>query len=186
MRAFHDVPVGSRVLDVGATESTLSLSLATLGYRVTALDARPYPLSHPNLDVVIALAEEWHTDDRYDVAISLSALEHFGIGHYGEHITGEDADLAAMEQIRDVTRPGGLLILTAPFGEARVDDLERTYDEARLSLLLDGWEVQDRSVIEQVDDLTWRDREELGDSADRTGGEESRPMVVMLTARRCE
>ena len=40
-RALSAVPPGALILDVGASESTLCLSLATLGYRVTAIDPRP-------------------------------------------------------------------------------------------------------------------------------------------------
>src|SRR4051812_1011736 len=43
MRALGPVPLGGRVLDFGACESQVSLSLAAMGYRVTALDLHPYP-----------------------------------------------------------------------------------------------------------------------------------------------
>ena len=57
-RALSGLAPGSRVLDVGSAESTVALSLAALGYRVTALDLRPYPFEHPLLEVVAAPLEE--------------------------------------------------------------------------------------------------------------------------------
>jgi hypothetical protein len=48
-RALSRVQPHAKVLDVGATESTVCLSLATLGYDVTAVDPRPNPLSHERL-----------------------------------------------------------------------------------------------------------------------------------------
>ena len=44
--ALSRLPMGSRILDVGSTESTVAVSLASLGYQVTALEIRgPIPSS---------------------------------------------------------------------------------------------------------------------------------------------
>ena len=40
------------VLDVGCAESLLPFELASLGYRVTGIDLREYPMDHPNLTTV--------------------------------------------------------------------------------------------------------------------------------------
>ena len=52
------------------------------------------------------------------------------------------ADLAAMRRIRDLTEPGGLLILTTSVGPSRVDEFSRTYDREGLDELFEGWEVR--------------------------------------------
>ena len=43
------LPKSGRILDVGCSNSALSLQLACMGYQVTAIDVRHYPFSHPNL-----------------------------------------------------------------------------------------------------------------------------------------
>lgn len=138
----HTEP-GSRLLDVGSSESYLALQLASYGYRTTALDLHPYPFQHPNLTVVAQSLEQWEgPEEPFDAAISLSSIEHFGLGAYGEAPTAGRLDLTAIVQLREWVRPGGLLVLTIPYGWAHVDSLQRVYDKEGLEELLEGWETQ--------------------------------------------
>lgn len=177
-RALAGLLPGSRVLDVGATESTVSLSLAALGYEVTALDPRPYPLSHPGLRVVVANVEEWNDEEPFAGVVCLSVIEHIGLGVYGLTGKEERVDLAAMRRMRELSAPGGLLVLTTRFGEAGQDDFQRTYDRAGLDELLDGWDVEDLSVLHRQDAITWVPAEPTD--------ELPREAVVLVTARRPE
>ncbi len=167
MGALADLPSGSRILDVGCAESTLALTLASLGHRVTALDPRGYPFVHPNLTVVPRRLDELAPGDAepYDAIVSLSAIEHFGIASYDGDVAADDADRQAVVRAGELLRPDGRLVLTAPFGRAEDNALERVYDGARLDALLDGWTQRDRIVLHQADDVTWLPGEEL----DRNG-----------------
>ena len=154
------VPRGGRVLDIGARESLLSFQLASLGYRATALDPRGYPLEHPDLDVISTGVEDLPEDARYDAIICLSTIEHLGIGSYGL-ADQPDADLSGMAAMRRALTPGGILLLTTPFGaEAKVDDLERTYDADGLQRLLGGFEVLELSYLVQRSPVTWKRTDE--------------------------
>ena len=75
---------GSTVLDVGCSESLVPLEFASLGYSVTGIDLRAYPLHHPNLQTFATPLEDWDTDATFDVIVCLSSIEHFGLGTYGE------------------------------------------------------------------------------------------------------
>jgi SAM-dependent methyltransferase len=176
MRAIGRLPPGATILDVGAAENTLSFSLATLGYQVTALDLHPYPLEHPNLQSVEAAVQNWKTNAAFDAVICLSSIEHIGLGVYGEAKLDEGADLAAMNRIGELTKPGGLLVLTAPFGEKGRNEVQRTYDRAALDELLDGWEIEDLTILSRVDPTTWQ----IADSTTLNSGDN----VVLVTARR--
>jgi 2-polyprenyl-3-methyl-5-hydroxy-6-metoxy-1,4-benzoquinol methylase len=154
-RVLASLPAGASVLDVGATESTVALSLASLGYKVTALDPRPYPLEHPNLTTVVASIEDWSHDGTFDAVVCLSTIEHVGIGAYGEQPKADRADLAGMRRMRELTAPGGLLVLTTRFGRAGEDEFQRTYDQAGLDELLAGWEVKELTVLRRGDEKTW-------------------------------
>ena len=155
LRALGDVPLGGRILDFGASESTFALSLATMGYAVTALDLRPYPFEHSNLTSLAVPLEEFSApDDSFAAITVISTVEHVGLGWYGEQ-PGQFDDLRAMARLRELLMPGGTLVLTVPYGAAAVDEVQRRYDHAGLDALLEGFDEVERLVVEQAADTRW-------------------------------
>jgi SAM-dependent methyltransferase len=148
----------ARILDVGGGESTVGLSLATLGHEVTIVDPRAHPLRHPNLrHEACRLDELPEPGEAFDAAVALSAVEHFGLEHYGLDTIDERLDLKALECLRELVKPGGLLVLTVPFAaQASVDGFQRVYDEDGLAELVRGWEVQQSLRVGRIDRLTWK------------------------------
>jgi hypothetical protein len=186
----------ARILDVGGSESTVGLSLATLGHDVTIVDPRAQPLRHRNLGHAACRLDELPADgEPFDAAVVLSAVEHFGLDHYdsaplldgssaarkmarprdGLDGTDERLDHAALRRLLELVRPGGLLVLTVPFAaQPSVDGFQRVYDEDGLAELLRGWSIQTSLRCGRVDRLTW----ELGaPSRERHG-------VALVTASR--
>jgi 2-polyprenyl-3-methyl-5-hydroxy-6-metoxy-1,4-benzoquinol methylase len=153
-RESHRFTPGSRVIDVGASESLVSLSLASLGHQVTAVDPRGYLVDHPNLTQVRSTLQELDSPEPFDAAVLLSMIEHVGIDHY-EQAVDPDADLQLMARLRELVRPEGLLLLTTPFGRARDAGFQRIYDDVRLRRLLEGWTVSSVEVVEQTTPTSW-------------------------------
>lgn len=160
MASIADLPAGSRIIDVGADESTVALSLASLGYAVTAVDLNGYPFDHPNLTAVTSLIEDFTPAAPFDAVICLSSIEHFGLGAYGPDSHDMEADVAALSRLREMTRPGGRLVLTTPYGEASVNALERTYDDEGLTRLLAAWGDATVTIAVKRDAVTWSPRGE--------------------------
>jgi SAM-dependent methyltransferase len=154
-RALGAVQPDAKVLDVGATESTVCLSLATLGYHVTAIDPRPNPLVHERLEVVVGTVEDWETEERFDAIVCLSTIEHLGTGAYEQETAERRVDLEAMKRLHELTRDGGLLVLTTAVGPASVDEFGRVYDREGLDRLLEGWKVDDVTLVQRKDPTTW-------------------------------
>lgn len=171
MRALGGIEVGGRVLDFGSSESQVALSLASLGFEVTALDLSGYPFTHPNLEAVRSPLEQWVAPaGSFDAATIISTVEHVGLGWYGE-APGQFDDLQAMRRIAELVRPGGLIVLTVPYGKAEITDVQRIYDAAGVDGLLAGLETTERIVVEERDG-TWVRVEESDGHA-----------VAMVTAR---
>ncbi|MEA2154741.1 MAG: hypothetical protein QOE11_881 [Solirubrobacteraceae bacterium] len=156
--AIAGLAAPARILDVGGSESTVGLSLATLGHDVTIVDPRAHPLAHPNLRHAACRLDELPAEgEPFDAAVVLSAVEHFGLEHYGLDATDERLDLAAMARLRELVAPGGLLVLTVPFAaQASVDDFQRVYDEQGVAQLLRGWTVRTSLRAGRIDRLTWQ------------------------------
>jgi hypothetical protein len=93
---------------------------------------------------------EWERErPRFDVALSISSFEHDGLGAYGDPLD-PDGDLKAMRKMREILKPGGILLLAVPTGMDRLVFNEvRIYGRIRLPLLLEGWE--------QIDSAGWYD-----------------------------
>jgi hypothetical protein len=167
LRATAGLAPEARILDVGAAESTLALSLASLGFAVVALDPRGYPLAHPNLRVEARAIGAWETDETFDAVFCVSTIEHLGAGEYGEP-REPGADEWALARIHDLTKPGGTLVLTAPLGEGG-------YERPRLEELLGNWDMTDFTVVAQMSDTTWAPGE---------GGGSAPASVALITATR--
>lgn len=154
--AVTDLPPGARILDIGGSESTIGFALASLGYDVTVIDPQGYPFTHPNLTLVTVPLEQFAWTEPFDAAILLSAIEHFGIGHYqGGGEPDLDADVRALGLVADLLAPGGRLVLTTPYGPAEVNELERIYDRPGLEKLLVGWQIVSCAIGHRLDRQTW-------------------------------
>ena len=141
------------VLDIGSSGSVIPLELAHLGYKVWAVDQRTYPLTHPNLVFVRTDACATGLPPIFfDAAISLSTIEHIGIGFYGDP-ERERGDDAAMRELCRVLKPSGKLILTVPFGRP-CETWQRVYDSGGLARLLANFHVE-KSQFYRKHKETW-------------------------------
>lgn len=139
-----------RVLDFGGYESVLPLQLSALGHRVTVLDQRRYPFLHPNLAVRTAdlYSPELRFDEPFDLVVSVSTIEHLGLGRYGD-VTQEAGDRLGVERLWSFIRPGGRLLASVPAGRPAVQRGYRVYDEPRIRSVFPGiaaihWFKKDR------------------------------------------
>lgn len=146
---------GARVLDFGCAESRIPLELASLGYKVTGADLRPYGFSHPNLE--FSQGDFLHNRlpaESFDAVICLSSIEHVGIGVYGSAQYAQ-GDARVMAEFRRLLKPGGRLLLTVPYGRKMVKPTERIYDEESLGELLKGWRVETRLYCKGLGRRQW-------------------------------
>jgi 2-polyprenyl-3-methyl-5-hydroxy-6-metoxy-1,4-benzoquinol methylase len=182
MMALGRLGAGARILDVGSAESTFPLSAASLGFQVTAVDPRGLPYEHPNLETVSARFEDLKAPaERFDAVFLISTIEHvglpaYGIQPHGEVVPGGGADREMLDRIRaELIGAEGIVVITTPYGRVDVTDFERTYDDAALARLLEGWEVLERI------DMTRRGPREWNVLPD--GGTVDDDGVAMLVAR---
>ncbi len=95
--------------------------LALLSFRsVTMIDIRPLPVEVPRLHFrqanATALAD--FADQSIDSISSLHAVEHFGLGRYGDPID-PGAAARSMRELARVCRPSGRVYFSVPIGRER-------------------------------------------------------------------
>lgn len=127
------------VLEIGHVNSSLALELANLGFRVTAIDLRPYPFNHQNLTSIQADFLDYDFgQSRFDWIISVSTIEHLGYDRrYGGHREGDlDLDKAAFEKIAKLLLPDGRFILTVPYAAGEQRHWFKVYTRETIESLL--------------------------------------------------
>ena len=112
------------------------------GANVSTIEYREIHCEIP--DLVVMTPEEYEENPRkYDAVLSISSLEHDGMGRYGDPIN-PNGDLEAMSRLKNFLKPNGVLFLAVPMGpDAVVWNAHRIYGRKRFPLLIDGWEVVD-------------------------------------------
>jgi len=121
------------ILDFGGYESILPLQLSAIGYRVTVWDKRKYPFSHPNLNVICSdiFSKDLKIVEKFDVILSISTIEHVGLGHYGDTVV-EDGDKKAVEILWSLLKEGGRLMVSIPAGKSTIHKGYRVYNEEKI------------------------------------------------------
>jgi len=132
----HLDSIAGPILDIGCCSSGVPIALASRGFRVVGIDVNPYPYPHPNLRAVRGDAMRCpFAAESCAAVLAISAIEHIGIGHYGDPLAAA-GDHATVQEIVRVLRPGGVVVITVPFGRAMTTDVQRVYDPLRLTELL--------------------------------------------------
>jgi SAM-dependent methyltransferase len=140
---FRHLPrPGVSVLDFGCSDSVLAIQLASLGYDVVGVDLRPYPLTHRRFRFVHGdFLAAGFPSEMFDAVVAVSAVEHCGLGAYGDRVPREDGDRQVIEEMARVVRPGGRLLLTVPYGVGGSTSWYRVYDATTLHALLGGFTI---------------------------------------------
>ncbi len=98
------------ILDIGSYRHFILGLLAY--YSVATLDVRPRAAIVPNETAVTGDAKSIaFPDNSFAAVLSLCALEHFGLGRYGDEFDPR-ADAKAFAEMIRVVKPGGVLIFT--------------------------------------------------------------------------
>ena len=137
-----------RHIDIGSRLDGFVAHLLTF-MPVTAVDVRPLTSSVPGLDFVQADATnlDGFADKSVDSVSSLHALEHFGLGRYGDPID-PDGWRKAMLSLCRVLRPGGRLYLSVPVGRERLCfNAHRVFSPQRILDILDALELVSFSAV---------------------------------------
>jgi len=135
--AVAKVRPGERALDVGSATSRYLRDLPD-GCRVYAIDLRPTP-PQPGVAVIRGdLMRAPFAAGCFDVITCISTVEHIGLDVYGQG-PDEFGDEVAMRHLRRLLRPGGRLLLSAPFGRRTVTAWFRVYDGRAFRRLTDGY-----------------------------------------------
>ena len=89
-------------------------------------------------------------DDTFDLVWCISSLEHIGMDNsgYGEPDSGGATAERAMAEMLRITRPGGSVLVTVPYGKREDHGWFRNFDQETWQVLLDT--VRDRAAAHEL------------------------------------
>lgn len=149
------LPIESKILDIGCSHSKISLQLSSLGYRVTGVDLRDYCYKHPNFEFIKGnILDIKLQENHFDGVIMVSTLEHIGLPEYGEPAYKIDnIDEIIMEKIYYCMKPGGVFILTVPFLEKIPG--KKIYNYNSIKELLKKFTIEKMQCYESKQNKYW-------------------------------
>lgn len=131
---FGDINHPKKILDFGCSRGWLPLALSSLGNKVVGVDFRDFPFDAIGFDFqkrnILDIKE-----NKFDYIISLSTLEHVGLGAYNEDYD-EDALHKVVQKINQLLEKDGLFILTLPVGKSSIDCFMRSFSPEEIKELL--------------------------------------------------
>jgi len=155
-----NLPQGpGKALEFGCANSWLALTAARRGFDTIGIDLTPVKwfYAHPGLRFVQTdIFDLDLASSSLDLIINCSTVEHVGLARYGD-VANPDGDFDAMERLRHLLKPGGIMLLTIPVGQdATIVPLHRIYGQSRLPRLLDGYIVELKEYWTKDDQNRWR------------------------------
>lgn len=118
-KIYHRNPV--RHVDIGSRVDGFVAHVATFR-QIMVFDIRPMESKTPN--IIFHQSDLLQPQGEFnlycDSLSCLHALEHFGLGRYGDPIRF-DGHLRAFENLYAILKPGGILYLSVPIGPQRIE-----------------------------------------------------------------
>ncbi len=141
-----------KILELG---DVIAKKLASEGNDVLLVDLNPDSHTAANLRILKHdIAEVKLPTSSFDVVVSISSLEHIGLGAYKTPIF-RNGDLVAMKILRDALKLDGTIIFTVPYGKASQTNFKRVYDQERLARLIQGLK-ETQVELWKFDRFKWR------------------------------
>ncbi len=152
---FLNLAKQQKILEFGCHASYLSLQLASLGHRVTGVDLNTYAFTHPNFTFVQGdLLVKKLPKESFDTIITISTVEHCGLGVYGD-AKKEQGDVEVVTELYRLLKPKGQFVITVPFGTHGETYWYRVYDGKTLKALLGRFRIKEERYFVGMQKKSW-------------------------------
>lgn len=158
--------------DIGSRVDGFIAHLLASEIPVTLLDIRPFPIEIEGLSFVQtdATSLKQIEDDSLESISSLHAIEHFGLGRYGDFIEPQ-AWKTALKSIQSKVKPGGFFYLGIPIGnKAQINfNMHRVFTPNMVIQQLDSMELVSFAYINNYRIINVEDRTSLDEITSSVG-----------------
>ncbi|MCH9617827.1 MAG: hypothetical protein SP4CHLAM5_11130 [Chlamydiia bacterium] len=139
---YRELIEGKRIAIIGSLEPWYECVVLAYNAHPVTIEYNTISCTDPRFEIYTV--EEFEKNRQtFDIILSISSIEHDGLGRYGDPIDPY-GDLKAMANMKSMLNPGGLLFLAVPTcGDSITFNAHRTYGHIRQPMLFKGWKVVD-------------------------------------------
>jgi hypothetical protein len=151
-KTFEKYPIlGKDVAIIGSVAPWYESMILAYGGNPTTIEYNKIMTDDPRLNI-LTVDEFNQNPKKFDIVLSISSIEHDGLGRYGDPIN-PNGDLEFMTMAKQkLLKDNGHMILAMPVGkDCLYWNAHRVYGLLRLPLLLQGWEVVDTFGFEETE-----------------------------------
>jgi predicted SAM-dependent methyltransferase len=143
MELLRTFPVaGKSVVVIGSAHPLYEAIIHRMGGIPSTVEFRKIIHNIPGLNTY-TVDEFQSLDIQFDCGVTISALEHDGLGRYGDPIDPL-GDIKTMRSYKKIIKKNGIMFISVPVGQDAVCwNSHRIYGRFRLPMLLDGWNILD-------------------------------------------
>jgi SAM-dependent methyltransferase len=148
-----------KVLDIGCFASPLTTIINEIGFTVDGIDLSPSPYIYEGVNY---MQDDFLSvdlkDSLYDVVVLCSTVEHIGLSGRYSSPSIRGGDIKALEKVKQILNPHGILILTIPYGkEKTIKPLHRVYNKNSklLKYAYDNFEVMIEEFYKNNQENIW-------------------------------
>jgi len=137
-----------RFLDVGSTMSVMFRDLLPAEVEVQAIDLNDKIIMDPRIKFNVGdIRKTSFPENFFDCISCVSTLEHIGVP--GRYHSDDDpqGDLKTMQEMKRILKVGGSLLITVPYGRKDVLPINKLYNNERLGILLEGYEILEKKFM---------------------------------------
>ena len=150
-KLFNNYITGKSVAVIGTKIPWIEAIASVLGAsKITILNGFEWIHVYDFLDRVLETKEL----ENFDVIMSFSAIEHTGLGRYGDALSPY-GDVDAVKQVHCMLKPGGLFLLGLPTshdGSSYIEfNARRIYGKKRMDLLFKDWSLLE--IVKSKDNM---------------------------------
>ncbi len=123
--------------------------------KVVMLDVRPLKVQIPNLEFQECDCTDMKSikSDSIESLSSLHAVEHFGLGRYGDPVDPAGY-IKAINEIKRVIKKNGNILFSVPIGKQRLEfNSYRVFDPFYVIKLFEGFELKEFSSVNDQNKL---------------------------------
>lgn len=143
--------VDYKILDVGGIPTKMHemqkfydyIKNKNINFKICDFRGGEYPGDFVQIDFI---------DEKFDIIIFLSSLEHFPQCTESDIIFREGYDKKGFEKALSILNPGGKIILTVPFGKQRWQPYHQNYDLNGILHLTEGSTIIEQHIYKLYDE----------------------------------